>query len=165
MTFVRLCLAALIAALTPACATAQLASGQTAVYVVRHLNTPAGERDPDLLPEGRRAAEALAAWFPRGELPRAIYISDFKRTRQTAAPLAARLHLTPIVYDPADTPALIARVRAEAGVVLIVGHSNTVPDIIEQLGGARPAPLVHEDFGDIWRVGRDGATTRSRIEH
>jgi len=164
MTFVRLCLAALCAAFVPACATAQPASGQTAVYVVRHLNTPAGERDPDLLPEGHRTAEALATWFPRGERPRAIYVSDFRRTRQTAAPLAARLRLTPIVYDPADTPALIARVRAESGVVLIVGHSNTVPDIVAQLGGTRPGPLVHEDFGDIWRVGRDGATTRARID-
>lgn len=134
-----------------------------AVYVVRHLNTPAGERDADLLPEGRRAAEVLATWF-QDEQPVAIYVSDYKRTRQTAAPLAARLGLTPVVYDPSDTPGLIARVRAEAGPVLIVGHSNTVPDIVEQLGGTRPAPMVHEDFGDIWRVGIDGATGRARIE-
>lgn len=163
MTFARFCLVALLGLLAAACVTAQPQAGQSAVYVVRHLNTPAGERDPDLLPEGRRTAEALAAWFPRGELPTAIYVSDFKRTRQTAAPLAARLRLTPIVYDPADTPGLVARVRAEPGVVLIVGHSNTVPDIVAQLGGARPAPLVHEDFGDIWRVAPDGETTRARI--
>ena len=134
-----------------------------AIYVIRHLNTPAGERDPDLLPEGQRAAAALATWFRR-ERPGAIYVSDFRRTRQTAAPLAARLGLTPIVYDPADTPGLVARVRAERKPVLIVGHSNTVPDIVEQLGGTRPAPLVHEDFGDIWRVGPDGATLRMRID-
>ena len=134
-----------------------------AVYVVRHLNTPAGERDPDLLPEGRRAAEVLATWF-RDEQPVAIYVSDYKRTRQTAAPLAARLGLTPIVYDPADTPALVARVRAGPLPALIVGHSNTVPDIVAQLGGTRPAPLVHADFGDIWRIGADGLTERRRID-
>jgi broad specificity phosphatase PhoE len=133
------------------------------IWVMRHLNTPAGERDPDLTPEGRRAAAALTGWF-RAERPRAIYVSDFRRTRQTAAPLAARLGLTPVVYDPADTPGLIARVRATPGPVLIVGHSNTVPDIVAGLGGTRPAALVHEDFGDIWRVGPDGATTRLRIE-
>ena len=83
--------------------------------------------------------------------------------RQTAAPLAERLGLTPIVYDPADTPALVARVRAGPSPALIVGHSNTVPDIVEQLGGTRPGPMVHEDFGDIWRIGPDGATVRSRI--
>jgi broad specificity phosphatase PhoE len=131
-------------------------------YVMRHLNTPAGERDPDLLPEGQRAAETLARTF-RGERPIAIYVTDFRRTRQTAAPLAARLHLTPIVYDPADTPGLLARVRAEHGPVLIVGHSNTVPDIVAGLGGERPAALVHEDFGDLWRIDPDGTTTRIRI--
>lgn len=151
-------------ALTAACATVTPQPAGQTVWVVRHLNTPAGERDPDLLPEGQRAAAALATWFPAGMEPRAIYVSDFRRTRQTAAPLAARLGLTPIVYDPANTPALIARVRAERGTVLVVGHSNTVPDIVEQLGGARPAELHHPDFGDIWRIAPGGATERLRIE-
>lgn len=146
-----------------ACATAH-APAPPAIYVMRHLNTPAGERDPDLLPEGRRTASLLAGWFERERArPVAIYVSDYKRTRQTAAPLAARLGLTPILYDPADTPGLIARVRAARGPVLIVGHSNTVPDIVAGLGGTRPAPLVHEDFGDIWRVGPNGVTQRLRI--
>jgi broad specificity phosphatase PhoE len=145
-----------------ACATVA-PPGPPPVYVMRHLNTPQGERDPDLLPEGQRAAQALAGWFGRTRV-RAIYVSDFRRTRQTAAPLAARLGLTPIVYDPADTPGLVARVRAGPHPALIVGHSNTVPEIVAQLGGTRPAPLVHEDFGDIWRVGPDGTTTRMRIE-
>jgi broad specificity phosphatase PhoE len=156
-TWLLTAIAALIAiAATPA-------SAQSNVYVMRHLNTPAGQPDPDLLPEGRRAAEALAAWF-RDERPAAIYVTDYKRSRQSVAPLAARLGLVPIVYDPADTPGLIARVRAEHGAVLIVGHSNTVPDIVAALGGIRPAPLGHEDFGDIWRVAPGGATTRMRIE-
>lgn len=139
------------------------AAAQSNVYVMRHLDTAAGQVDPDLLPEGARAAEALASWF-RDEWPVAIYVTDYKRTRQTAAPLAARLGLVPIVYDPADLAGLIARVRAEHGAVLIVGHSNTVPDIVAALGGARPAPLAHEDFGDIWRVAPGGATSRTRIE-
>jgi len=138
------------------------AAAQGNVYVMRHLNTPAGQQDPDLLPEGQRAAEALVAWF-QGERPAAIYVTDYRRTRQTVAPLAARLGLTPILYDPRDTPGLVARVRAEHGPVLIVGHSNTVPDIVAALGGARPAPLDHEDFGDIWRIAPGGATMHMRI--
>ena len=146
-----------------ACATTT-ASAPAPIYVMRHLNTPEGQRDPDLLPEGQRAAAALPGWFGRTRV-RAIYVSDFRRTRQTAAPLAARLRLTPIVYDPADTPGLVARVRAGPLPALIVGHSNTVPEIIEALGGTRPAPLVHADFGDIWRVAADGTTVRMRIEN
>jgi broad specificity phosphatase PhoE len=154
----------LLTALTMLMACAAVpAAAQSNVYVMRHLNTPAGQADPDLLPEGRRAAEALAAWF-RDERPVAIYVTDYKRTRETVAPLAARLGLTPIVYDPANTPGLVVRVRAQHGAVLIVGHSNTVPDIVAALGGTRPAPLGHEDFGDIWRIAPGGATTRMRIE-
>jgi broad specificity phosphatase PhoE len=129
---------------------------------MRHLNTPAGQSDPDLLPEGEAAAAALAGRFG-AERPAAIYITDFRRSRQSVAPLAARLGLTPILYDPRDTPGLVARIRAEHGPVLVVGHSNTVPDIVAALGGPRPAPLAHEDFGDLWRVAPDGATIHMRI--
>jgi broad specificity phosphatase PhoE len=159
----RLLIAALLSLALAACATARAEPVVAATWVMRHLDTPAGERDPDLTDAGRRNAELLAGWF--GEMrPAAIYITDYKRTRQTVGPLAARLGMTPILYDPADTAGLIARVRATPGRVLIVGHSNTVPDIVAALGGSRPAPLVHEDFGDIWRVGPDGTTTKARID-
>ena len=150
-------------ALASACATAPAEEpAQPVFYVMRHLHTPEGQRDPDLTAEGQRQATLLAGWFAR-ERPAAIYVSDFRRTRQTAAPLAARLGLTPIVYDPADTPGLVARVRAGPLPALVVGHSNTVPEIIALLGGSRPAPLVHADFGDIWRIGPGGETERRRI--
>ena len=131
------------------------------VFVMRHLNTPAGAGAPDLLPEGQRRAAALAHWFRRGERPVAIYVSDYRRTRQTAAPLAAALHLTPIVYNR-HTRAH-APVRASLAIP-IIGHSNTVPDIVAALGGARPEPLGHDDFGDIWRVNADGATVRLGVD-
>jgi broad specificity phosphatase PhoE len=151
------------ALLLPACATDDMAASDSAIYVVRHLHTPEGERDPDLLPEGRRVAILLGERLAGARIA-AIYITDFKRTRQTAGPLAEQLGLTPILYDPRDTPALVARVRAGPLPALVVGHSNTVPDIIAQLGGTRPADLSHPDFGDLWRVGLDGATIRTRIE-
>ena len=160
MKLVRLFLLALLPALA-ACATTP-PPAQPTYFVMRHLHTPQGERDPDLTAEGRAAAERLVQMFVR-ERPAAIYVSSFKRSQQTAAPLAARLGLTPILYDPADTPGLVARVRAGPWPVLIVGHSNTVPDIVQQLGGPRPADLTHPDFADVWRIAADGATVKSRI--
>jgi len=148
---------ALLLALVPAVARAAPAT----VYVVRHLHTPEGERDPDLTAEGRAAAAALPRAF-RGRPLAAIYVSAFRRSAQTAAALAAERRIVPTLYDPADTPALVARVRAARGPVLVVGHSNTVPDIVQQLGGTRPAPLAHPDFGDMWTITKAGST-RTRL--
>lgn len=145
------------------CATVTPATSQPAIYVMRHLHTPVGAPDPDLTEEGRRHAQLLSAWF-RTDAPDVIYVSSTKRAQQTAAPLASRLRLTPKIYNPADTPGLVASVLQERGTVLIVGHSNTVPEIIERLGGQRPAPLVHEDFADVWRVQKsDGVTSRAKL--
>lgn len=158
----RLILLPLLMALSACVTVDDNAGGEPLYYVMRHLNTPEGQRDPDLLPEGTAAAARVPALLAQRR-PAVIYVSDFKRTRQTAAAVAARWGLTPIIYNPADTPALIARVRAGPWPVLIVGHSNTVPDIVEQLGGPRPAPLSHPDFGDLWRIEADGRTTRLRV--
>ena len=149
----RLVLAALLLTVaTPA---------EAQTYVMRHLDTPEGQRDPDLLPKGVATAERLVQWF-RGKRLTAIYVTHFKRTAQTAGPLAAARKLTPKLYDPARTADLIATLRTERGPVLIVGHSNTVPDIVEQSGGTRPPALTHPDFGDIWTIAR-GKTKRERI--
>ncbi|MDF7776960.1 phosphoglycerate mutase family protein [Sphingomonas sp. AOB5] len=163
MPIVRIMLAAMLCALgaNAVIAGAGPSAVPDTVYVMRHLNTPAGERDPDLTPEGQQTAQALVGWF-EGKPLTAIYVSDFKRTRQTAGPLAAERGIALTLYDPRDTPALVARLKAEGGPVLVVGHSNTVPDIVEQLGGERPADLVHEDFGDIWTI-KGGKSVRAKL--
>lgn len=162
MRGVKLMMVALAGALL-GCASVGRDASSPDIYVMRHLHTPAGVSDPDLTDEGRSVAQLLVRWFRR-DRPEVIYVSDTKRARQTAEPFARSLNITPKTYRPSDTPGLIAAVSRETGTVLIVGHSNTVPDIIERLGGQRPAPLVHEDFGDIWRLtGAPRKTERSRI--
>ena len=132
-------------------------------YVMRHLDTPEGVSDPDLTENGQRRAALLADQFT-DEPPVTIFVSNTKRAQQTAAPLAEKLGITPRLYDPADTPGLIAEVMKEPAPVLIVGHSNTVPGIVAALSGQRPGPLAHEDFGDIWRIsGKDRAVTKTRL--
>ncbi|HYI41944.1 MAG TPA: phosphoglycerate mutase family protein [Allosphingosinicella sp.] len=155
-------LAALLLVMASACATTAEEPAAPSWYVIRHLQKAEGQ-DPALSEEGARNAERLASWFA-GDPPTAIYVSTTRRARETAAPLAARLGLTAREYDPRDTSGLVARARAEAGTVLIVGHSNTVPEIVAQLGGARPADLGEGDYGDIFRVRRDGMVDRLRLE-
>lgn len=155
-------LAALLLLTASACATAPDKAAAPSVYVMRHLQKAEGQ-DPALSADGALAAGRLASWFAE-DRPTAIYASATRRARETAAPLAARLGLTVKGYDPRDTPGLVARVKAEAGTVLVVGHSNTVPEIVAQLGGARPADLAETDYGDIFRVRRDGSVERLRLD-
>jgi broad specificity phosphatase PhoE len=154
--------AALLLLAAAACATTANEPTVPSWYVMRHLQKAEGQ-DPALSEEGARNAQLLAARFA-GDRPTAIYASTTRRARETAAPLAARLGLAVKEYDPRDTPGLVARARAETGTVLIVGHSNTVPEIVAQLGGARPADLAESDYGDIFRVRRDGNVERLRLE-
>jgi broad specificity phosphatase PhoE len=132
------------------------------VYVTRHYDTPAGERDPDLLPAGKARAERLAKWF-KGKKLKAIYVTDFKRTRQTVEPLVKARGIAVQIYDPRDETIETLADAAGDAPVLIVGHSNTVPDLVEGLGAKRPADLKHEDFGDLWTV-RGGKAKHVKIE-
>lgn len=155
-------LAALLLFMTAACSTTPDEPAKPSWYVMRHLQKAEGQ-DPALSEEGAGNAQRLAAWFA-GDRPSAIYVSTTRRARETAAPLAARFGLTVREYDPRDTAGLVARVKAEAGTVLVVGHSNTVPEIVAQLGGARPADLAETDYGDIFRVRPGGTVERMRLE-
>ena len=129
-----------------------MAQSQT-IYVMRHLQRDVGE-DPSLNAIGKANAERLAAWFGH-DRPKAIFVTPYKRTRETVAPLSAKLGVTPQDYNPRDNARLVEAVRAAKGPVLIVGHSNTVPAIVHALGGPDAPGLSDDDYGRIWIV-KDG---------
>ena len=155
-------LAALMLLALAACTTTPPPPKGPSFYVTRHFQKAEGQ-DPPLSEEGQANARRLIGFFA-ADPPRSIYVSDTRRARETAAPLARKLRVKMHRYDPADTPGLIARVLAERGPVLVVGHSNTVPEIVARLGGERPAPLAETDYGDIWHLwGTPRRTERLRV--
>jgi len=77
----------------------------------------------------------------------AIFTSRFRRTQETAAPVAAQLHITPVELKD-DVAAAKQQVRAAGKVVLVVGHSDTVPALIGALGG----PAVTIGDGEFNRL-------------
>lgn len=128
------------------------------IYVMRHLQRDAGA-DPSLNAVGQANAERLAKWFRR-DRPKAVFVTPYKRTRETVAPLAAKLGVTPQDYDPRDTAKLVETVNAAKGPVLIVGHSNTVPAIVHALGGPEAPELADDDYARIWIVKDGGKSVR-----
>jgi broad specificity phosphatase PhoE len=144
-------------------------AGTTTVIVVRHAEKAAAPAaDPPLTPAGVARAEALVGAV-RGMPVTAVVSTDFARTRATAAPLAARLGLTTEIVD-ARLPdharraaeGVLARHRGET--VVVVGHSNTVPDIVAALGAAKPAPICDAEYDNLFvvRVPVSGAASVER---
>lgn len=123
--------------------------GTTTIILVRHAEKQLGTiADPPLTPAGEQRAERLAVMFgDRESFARlqAIYVTSKRRSQQTAAPLARRLGLTPLVVD--DPPRVLARkILAEqrGRAVLIVGHSNTVPELVAELARVQSVPEIVE---------------------
>lgn len=115
--------------------------GIDGVYLVRHAEKTTDKDDPALTEAGQARAEALADLLADKKLTH-IHSSDTKRTRDTAAPLAERLGLEVALYNPRDLPAMAAKLKATPGRHLVVGHSNTTPQLTELLGGDGGTPIV-----------------------
>ena len=106
----------------------------TTVILVRHaerLATPGN--DPDLSAAGKKRAKLLFHILSRANVS-AIYTSKFTRTKQTAQPLAEVLGLMPI--EATEAPVIKDLILGNhAGMtVLVVGHTDTVPEVIRLLG-------------------------------
>ena len=126
------------------------AAAADAVYVIRHLQKAPGD-DPPLTAEGAAGAISLANMLS-GLGIGAVFATPTRRAIQTATPLAVQLGLPVMRYDPADPVALLEAAKAIPGNILVVGHSNTVPDLVAQFGGERPAPMTEQDYGTIYVI-------------
>ena len=148
---------ALVAALAAGASPIAAQAGQeTTVLLVRHAEkaaTPAD--DPPLTPAGEARARDL--WTAIRDAGVSVVITtQFARTRQTAQPTASALGISPTVV-PATSPThiqeVVAEVRRHPGkTVLIVGHSNTVPALVEALGAKRPGAICDSRYDDLFVV-------------
>jgi broad specificity phosphatase PhoE len=141
-------LAFLLAAGTP-----QAALAADTVFVVRHMQKAEGT-DPPLSAEGAANAKALADMLAKSGI-KAIFATPTRRAMETAQPLATKLGLPVTPYDPAKPDALAAKIAGTPGAVLIVGHSNTVPDLVARVGGKEAVALTEQDYGTVFVVTHD----------
>ena len=137
------------------------------VYVVRHAEkdlAAADPKDPKLSEQGQRRAAALAQQIDAEALV-AVYATPYARTLATAAPSAEAAGRRITEYPADGATRLAADIRAlERGKVLVVGHSNTVPEILKALGVVEPVELGDGDYGDLFVVtlAADGNATMER---
>lgn len=127
----------------------------TTVIVVRHAEEQrqAGA-DPPLSAAGQARAEELARILGEpagGDRITAILVSDTRRAQQTAAPLAARLGIEPIVLPARPLDELLRAIRRERGrTVLVIGHSNTVPALVRRLAGRAMPDMEESEYDALY---------------
>lgn len=135
-----------------------LGSGtMTTVILVRHAekSPDATLTDPPLTAAGEARAKTLARMLGKAGVS-AIYTTPVVRTRRTAAPLAAALGVQPVEIQTGATYAndVVSRIRNQhaGATVLVVGHSNTTPEVIRALGIAEAPAIPDAEFDNFFVV-------------
>ena len=133
----------LLACLSAACS-------KTTVYLVRHAEKVDETDSTDLSPSGQERAMALADTLANGGID-SIFTTPYRRTRQTAEPLARRLSIRLMEYAPTPNDVVVSRVsRIRNKTVLVVGHSNTVLEIARALGATPTLPKIESgDYDNL----------------
>lgn len=136
------------------------------LILVRHAEkVDATSTDPELSDAGKQRAERLMNIVKKYK-PGAVYSTDFKRTRDTASPMAARRKLQVQTYDAKKPNELVdAIMKSKTKRFLIVGHSNTIPGLANLLGKKDLFKNLDEsEYGAIWIVRiKDGQIRKTEI--
>ncbi|HEY7316227.1 MAG TPA: phosphoglycerate mutase family protein [Candidatus Binatia bacterium] len=141
----------------------------TTVILIRHAernNPTAANPDLRLNTAGKARAKKLIHVIGQSGI-KAIYNSHFVRSRETARPLAAHLGLSPIVMDepPQITSDILSNHTGQT--VLVIGHSDTIPDLITRLGAGSIPAIDDSEFDNLFIVkvfGQESASV-SRLKY
>jgi len=133
----------------------------TTIIFVRHAEKAAvPDEDPGLSFAGQRRVAELTRQLVDADVIAgagvdAVYATAYRRTQETARPIADALDLPINTYEAADTETVLDTIlkNHKGKIILVVGHSNTVPELIFNLGGSKNVPLIEEyEYDNIYIV-------------
>lgn len=141
----------------------QLSSAQQnirTIFLVRHAETAPGAQADELNAAGVKRAECLAKMFKDAKIKQ-IYVTDAKRTQETAAPLAKELKLAPTILPAKDPNALIRDLfYAGGGDILVVSDRDTLPFVLARLKAGTISPIGENEYDRMFVVTiSEGAAT------
>jgi broad specificity phosphatase PhoE len=130
-----------------------LAQKTSKIWIVRHAEKQTIDpknANPALNSEGEKRAEDLAKYLEKENI-NYIFSTDYLRTKQTATPIAKQKSLEIETYNAKNHTALVQKIKSfpQGKNSLIVGHSNTVLEILELLGGVAPVKSLKDDDYDF----------------
>lgn len=150
-----LALLPLLAAGLPPAETALPSEAQqapTVVYLVRHAERAEdGTDDPPISEAGRARARLLADMLRDAGIT-AVHATDYRRTRSTAEPLAGLLGLRVRSYESEHPETFAADLAGSSGRHLVVGHSNTIPSLVDALGGDPGEPIETMEYDRLYVI-------------
>ena len=149
----------------------------TAVFLVRHAEkADAPKEDPPLTEAGTARAQLLARILGKSGI-KSIITSQYLRAKATAEPLAKQLGITsvaitlkttgtnPRVVTPESIQEIVEKIHQRPGEnALVIGHSNSVPDVIKALGGDSVPTIDEKEFDDLFVV-TVYAKGKARVTH
>jgi phosphohistidine phosphatase SixA len=120
------------------------------LFLVRHAEKAATSADPDLSTCGQHQAKALATLLKDVQLPQ-IFHTPYQRTKMTAQAMAQNdRKLQP--YNPAKLAEFAAQLLQNQQSAVIVGHSNTTPELVALLSSQQIASMAETEYGIIYQL-------------
>lgn len=129
-----------------------VAQADNQIFLMRHAEKALDQgKDPHLTLEGQRRALKIASLLKQSGIE-IIYSTDYKRTQETVAPLAKALGLTIKIYDPRKLEEFSKHLKTLTGKIVVVGHSNTTPQLTSLLTETEVKPMTEQDYDDLYVV-------------
>jgi len=142
----------------------QASAEPTTIYLTRHAEKAATGTDPVLTAEGQARATNIGAALKDAKIKH-IFATAYQRTLQTAQPLASHLTLPVTTYDGTQLATFAQQLRALPDNSLVVGHSDTTPELIRQLGGDPGSAIAETEFDRLYQLSfmPDGSVTTTLL--
>ena len=126
---------------------------ETTIYIVRHAEKETSDpknNNPELNQEGKHRALALKKLLRKKKIS-AVFSTNYKRTMQTAAPIAQHNGIPVQTYEAKDPDVLVSLVKSDFAnqEILVVGHSNTILELVKAFGLQTPVDKLNDDDYDL----------------
>ena len=146
---------------------APLATAEPTIFLARHAEkaeAAADPRNPDLSTAGHARAEALGRMLRDAGVV-VIFATEYARTQQTAEEVRRATGATVTIVPAKDTAVLVEKVKAVEGNAVVVGHSNTLPEIIKALGAQRAVTIGDSEYDNLFIWNRTAPRDLVRVRY
>lgn len=127
----------------------QLLAQPEQIFLLRHSEKASGN-NPSLTDIGKLRANNIAKQLKSAK-PTQLFSTDYNRTQQTIAPLSNALSLKVQSYNPRELVQFAGELKLLNGVAVVVGHSNTTPQLVKLLSGHR-VNIEEDEYDKLYEL-------------